>query len=357
MGWGSKDLLSKVFTVKIEKVEGVSGPIIEVSHLHKTFSFLHKKPGLWASCTSLFRPRYKEVVAVDDVSFSIQAGESVAFIGPNGAGKSTLIKMLTGILQPTCGSIRIAGLDPLIDRMRMAMLIGTVFGQKSQLWYHLSPIDTFTLLHRIYELPSLDFKLRLGYLSELFGIEPYLHVPVRKLSLGQRMRCEIVASLLHRPSIIFLDEPTIGLDVIAKQQVRDLLTLLNKQEGITLFLTSHDVGDIEKVTERSIVINQGKLIFDGTADELKKTYITTKIIELIFKEETDTFVCPLGTLLEKTKHSIKIELDTSAQSVEVVLAYALEHFTVLDINILETPLEHIIASLYRGDNHDMVSHS
>lgn len=343
--------------MKIEKKEEIRGPIIEVSHLSKTFSFIDKKPGLLSSFKALFNPQYKYVTAVEDVSFSINQGESVAFIGSNGAGKSTLIKMLTGILQQSDGSIRIAGLEPSANRMRLASLIGTVFGQKSQLWYHLSPIDTFHLLHRIYEIPALDFKMRLSHLTQLFSIEPYLTTPVRKLSLGQRMRCELVASLLHRPSIIFLDEPTIGLDVIAKQQVRDMLTVLNKQEGTTLFLTSHDVGDIEKVTDRTIVINKGTIIFDGTAEQLKKTYVMTKVIELVLEQTTDSFKCPLGAILEKSDHMVKIELDASTDSVQTVLSYALEHFTVLDINIFEPPLEQIIASLYRGNNHDMVRHS
>lgn len=322
--------------------------IIRVDHLVKKFSFKVKEPGLMGGVRSLFSPTYHSVVAVDDISFSVEQGEMVAFIGPNGAGKSTTIKMLTGILHPTSGTIRCLGLEPARDRHQLAYQIGSVFGQKSQLWFHLPAIDTFNLLSRIYELDQNKYKERLQFLVDSFEVAAFLNTPVRKLSLGQRMRCEVIASLLHNPKILFLDEPTIGLDVIAKQQVRDVIKYLNDQEKVTIFLTSHDAGDIETLTTRSIVINYGQIIFDGTTADLRKNYIMTKIVELVIEENTDTFKFEKGKIVERDKHSLKIEVDTSKASIEKLLNYALENFTIIDITINEPPMEKIIGSIYRG---------
>ncbi len=325
-------------------------PIIDVKNLNKTFQVKQKSPGFIAGLRSIIWPEYKTILAVDNISFSVDAGESIAFIGPNGAGKSTTIKMLTGILFPTSGNINILGYDPHKDRSILAYKIGTVFGQKSQLWYHLPPLDTFYLLCRIYELKREVFQERLTYLVNAFEIRSFLNTPVRKLSLGQRMRCELVASLLHKPPIIFLDEPTIGLDVIAKQMIRDVLLHLNQREGVSIFLTSHDAGDIEALTKRTIIINHGTMIFDGSTQSLKKDYLTTKVIELVLEQSVDTFNFPEGKVLERNKHAIKIEVDTSVSTVEKLLAYALENFTVIDISITQTPLEEIIGAVYKGQH-------
>jgi len=213
---------------------------IKVQQLTKTFVTREKQPGLRGSVRALFRPARRETQAVKGITFGVEEGERVAFIGPNGAGKSTTIKMLVGILYPTSGQAQVLGKTPWRERKRLAYEIGTVFGQKSQLWYHLPPADSFDLLARIYELDGVAYRQRLAHLVELFEVGDYLQVPVRKLSLGERMRCEIAASLLHRPRILFLDEPTIGLDVVVKQRIRDLILELNQQEGVTIFLTSHD---------------------------------------------------------------------------------------------------------------------
>ena len=196
---------------------------------------------------ALFSPTYRTVEAVKEVSFTVDEGEVVAFLGPNGAGKSTTIKMLTGILQPSGGSMRVLGLDPSRQRKELAWSIGSVFGQRSQLWFHLPPSDSFKLLGAIYEIDPKTLAARTGELSERFGIKEFFDVPVRKLSLGQRIRCEIAASLLHTPRILFLDEPTIGLDVVARREIRSLLAELNKERQVTVFITSHDMGDIEKI--------------------------------------------------------------------------------------------------------------
>ncbi len=323
-------------------------PLIEVKNLRKVFQIKQKQAGFLAGLRSLVSSRYKEVIAVNNISFSVEEGEIVAFIGPNGAGKSTTIKMLTGILYPTSGTISIFGYTPALDRTKLAYNIGTVFGQKAQLWYHLPPIDTYNLYAHIYELDQNVYKKRLDFLVESFEIQDYLRTPVRKLSLGQRMRCEIIASLIHNPKLLFLDEPTIGLDVIAKQQVRDVIKYLNEEEKVTIFLTSHDAGDIETLTKRAIVINHGKIIFDDSTPRLKKDYITTKIIELVIEGSTKEFSFEGGIILERSKHALKIEIDTTTASIEKLLSYSLENFKIIDINIFEPPLEEIIAAIYRG---------
>jgi len=324
------------------------GTAIKVENLVKTFSILQKRPGFIASVKSFFVPEYTHKAAVDNISFDVTKGDCVAFIGPNGAGKSTTIKIITGILHSTSGKISVLGFDPVRDRMSLAFNIGTVFGQKSQLWYHLPPIDTFQLLSHIYELKPVDFKSRLNFLVKKFEIEHFIKTPVRTLSLGERMRCELVSSLLHRPQLLFLDEPTIGLDVIAKQQMRDLLEYLNKEEGVTIFLTSHDVGDIERLARRTIIVNHGKIVFDDETEKLKTAITSSKVIELVLEESTEDFYFPAGTILEKAAHSIKIQIGSTAKATEQLLAYALEHFTIIDITIHDTPLEQIITQIYQS---------
>ena len=322
-------------------------PIIEVQNLVKIFELKQKKPGFWGNVTSFFNQQIKKSTVVDHISFSVQPGELLAFIGPNGAGKSTTIKMLTGILYPTSGEIKILDLDPAKDRQELAYHIGSVFGQRSQLWYHLCPLDTYNLLSRLYELDQTKYKSRLNFLVESFEIKDLLNIPVRKLSLGQRMRCEIIASLIHQPKIIFLDEPTIGLDVIAKQQIRDVIKFLNKEEHVTIFLTSHDAGDIETLADRTIVINHGKIIFDDRTEELRNKFISKKIIEFITDETFENFNFNNGKVVEKTKHTIKIEIEQGKTTLDELLSYATNNFDLKDINIYEPPMEEIISQIYQ----------
>jgi ABC-2 type transport system ATP-binding protein len=234
---------------------------IEVDNLRKVYT-VNRRTGLFARSKS-------SVVSVDSVSFSVPAGQSLAFVGPNGAGKSTTIRMLTGILTPTSGQARVLGYVPWKERSRMTLKIGAVFGQRSQLWYHLPPSDTFDLLARIYNIAAGDYKKRRNELVERFDLGPLLDVPVRKLSLGQRMRAEVAASLLHKPRLLFLDEPTIGLDIHARQKLRDLIRHWNREEGLTVFLTSHDTGDIESVAQRVVIINHGRVVLDDSVDNLR----------------------------------------------------------------------------------------
>src|SRR5436190_14259172 len=231
-----------------------------------------------------FRRSVSKIVAVDGINLDVPAGQSVAFIGPNGAGKSTTIKMLTGILHPTSGEASVLGFIPWRDRRKLAYHIGAVFGQRSQLWYHLPPGDTFELLARIYRLDRPEFVRTRDMLVDRFDLGPFMQTPVRKLSLGQRMRAEVAASLLHRPKVLFLDEPTIGLDVIARQELRDLIREWNRDEGVTIFLTSHDAGDIEHVAERVIVINHGRVVVDDSVAAVRKKYLGEKILRAQFHE-------------------------------------------------------------------------
>lgn len=298
----------------------------------------------------MLKPEYKEVQAVDNISLQVNKGEVLAFIGPNGAGKSTTIKMLTGILFPSSGEVNVLGFDPATERQKLAYHIGSVFGQRSQLWYHLPPQDTFDLFSKIYELDEVAYRERLKFLVDKFEIGELLKTPVRKLSLGQRMRCEIVASLIHSPKVIFLDEPTIGLDVIAKQTIRDVIREINEKEKVTIFLTSHDAGDVEALADRTIVINHGSIVFDGATIELKQKYIKTKIVELITEDPIDKFYFEGGKVVEQEKHRVQVELDIARNSIDKLLTYATETFNIKDINIYDPPMEEIIAAIYREKN-------
>jgi ABC-2 type transport system ATP-binding protein len=329
--------------------------VIEVQHLNKTFVSREKQSGLAGSVRALFRPTHRETQAVKDISFSVAKGARVAFIGPNGAGKSTTIKMLVGILYPTSGEAQVLGKVPWRERQRLAYDIGAVFGQKSQLWYHLPPQDSFDLLARIYELDQTAYRQRLDHLVELFEIGGYLDAPVRKLSLGERMRCEIAASLLHRPRILFLDEPTIGLDVVVKQRIRDLILELNQQEQVTIFLTSHDAGDVEVLCKRAMVINHGDVIFDDRVSTLKRDYIRSKTISLKLAEPwqgLDRIGCGDGTGVRVLKHKgygVKLEVDTTVVPIEQVIGQLLGCYAVADINVDNPPMEEIIGRIYERE--------
>ncbi|MCL1805907.1 MAG: ATP-binding cassette domain-containing protein [Clostridiales bacterium] len=262
---------------------------INARNLTKTYRTRVKSEGLGASFRALAKPEYKEVEAVKQVDLSVEQGEILAFIGPNGAGKSTFIKMLCGILHPSGGAVSVLGLSPVNERRKLALRIGTVFGQKSQLWLHLPPLDSFTLLAAIYEIGEAERKRRVDELSELFALGDFLRTPVRKLSLGQRVRCEVAASLLHEPELLFLDEPTIGLDVVVKQAIRELILRRNRERGTTVFLTSHDPADIEHLCQRAVVIDHGALVLDSPVDKLKSDNPGTSmenIIAAIFQQET-----------------------------------------------------------------------
>ena len=321
-------------------------PVIEVRDLQKTFRVKEKAPGLSGSVKALFHPEYRSVEAVKGVTLEVEEGEALAFIGPNGAGKSTTIKMLTGILHPTAGDATVLGYNPWRQREQLAFHIGSVFGQKSQLWYHLPPTDTFNLLAKIYELDPDAYRRRRDELVEAFEIGDLLQIPVRKMSLGQRMRCEIAASLLHRPKVIFLDEPTIGLDVIAKQKIRDLIRRANREERTTVFLTSHDAGDIEQLCKRVVIINYGQVIYDDAVYHLKRQHLRTKVISLKLADAWEGLDLPGVRVLKARDYGVKLEVDGAVAATQDVVAALLARYSIADITIEDPPMEDIISSIF-----------
>jgi len=323
----------------------VSGSI-EVENLSKVFKVRARAAGLGAAVRQLFKASTHDVVAVDGVSFTIEKGERVAFVGPNGAGKSTTLKMLTGILHPTGGDARVLGHVPWRDRTRLAYRIGTVFGQRTQLWYHLPAADTFALLARIYDQDRAVHERRLSALVEAFGVGPLLSKPVRQLSLGERMRCELVASLLHGPEVLFLDEPTIGLDVTAKAVIRDLIRDMSLQDGSTVLLTSHDTGDMERVCDRVLVIHRGGLLLDEPITALRKNYIRRKVVTLLTAEEDVRIELPGVTVVEKAPHRTVLEVDVDRTPVEQVVQAALQASRLRDLTVEDPPMEEIVQAIY-----------
>ncbi len=320
--------------------------VIEVKNLSKTFRIKVKEKGLKGSLKSIFKPKYKITKAVDKVSFNVEKGEMIAFIGPNGAGKSTTIKMLTGILYPNSGDIKVMGINPTKDRKKLAYQIGTVFGQKEQLWTHLTPYDNFKFFGAVYDLEPKLVEKRIEEYKNLFELDEFINIPVRNLSLGQRIRCEIAASLIHNPNILFLDEPTIGLDPVVKEKIRSLIKRLNKEQKTTVFLTSHDVSDIEKLCKRVVIVNNGKIVLDDSMENLKYHYLDKKIIEAKMKEKVNLDVTDGITIIKDKDYSLKLEVDTTKKSISDAIKM-LDTDKIIDINISNTPLENIITEIYK----------
>ena len=319
---------------------------IEVKNLKKNFKVKLKEKGFIGSLKSILKPKYKTVKAVKDISFKVEKGEILAFIGPNGAGKSTTIKMLTGILYPDRGKISVMGIDPVKQRKKLAYEIGTVFGQKEQLWTHLTPYDNFKFFGAIYDIPDSVVEKKIKEFIEVFELSEFINTPVRNLSLGQRIRCEIVASLIHEPKILFLDEPTIGLDPVVKENIRTLIKRMNKEYKTTIFLTSHDVGDIEKLCKRVIIINNGSIVMDDSMENLKYNYLNKKIVEAKMKEKINLDDEEGITILKDKGYNLKLEVDTQKKSVADAIKL-LNPDKIVDINISNTPLENIISDIYK----------
>ena len=322
---------------------------IKVKKLSKDFKVKVKGKGFSGALKSMFNPKYKTIKAVKSISFDIEKGEMLAFIGPNGAGKSTTIKMLTGILYPDRGNIEVLGINPTKDRKKLAYKIGTVFGQKEQLWMHLTPYDNFKFFGSIYDLNNSVIEKRIEELRDMFELGDILYTPVKNLSLGQRIKCEIAVSLIHKPEILFLDEPTIGLDPVVKENIRTLIKRMNKEYKTTVFLTSHDVGDIEKLCKRVIIINNGEMVMDQDMDHLKYHYLDKKIIEVKMSEKVN-LDDQIGIKVLKDKgYNLKLELDVNKKSV-IDIIKLLDADKIIDINISNIPLEEIIADIYRDVN-------
>ncbi len=323
---------------------------IKVSNLSKKFRVKVKDKGLKGSLKSVLHPIYKEIQAVDGISFSVEKGEILAFIGPNGAGKSTTIKMLTGILYPEEGEVSVLGISPTNRRKQLAYKIGTVFGQKEQLWTHLTPYDNFKFFGAVYDLPDLKVEERIEQLKTVFELEEFINTPVRNLSLGQRIRCEIVASLIHEPEVLFLDEPTIGLDPVVKENIRTLIKKMNKEYNTTIFLTSHDVGDIEKLCKRIIIVNHGKIVTDDSMENLKYHYLNKKLVEVKLKEPMDLTEAEGITVIKSKGSNLKLEVDITKQSISDALKL-IDADNLIDINISNVPLENIITEIYKEGRH------
>ena len=311
---------------------------VEIRDLRKEFA-LTRWQGL--------RRRLSQVTAVDGITLDVPAGQSVAFIGPNGAGKSTTIKILTGILHPSSGHVKVLGLTPWVERRKLAQHIGAVFGQRSQLWYHLPPADTFELIARIYSLERDAYRQTRDALVDRFALGPFMDTPVRKLSLGQRMRAEVAASLLHRPKVLFLDEPTIGLDAVARQELRDLVREWNSREGATIFLTSHDAGDIEHVAARVVVINHGRVIVDGPVAEVRRRYVSTRIVRAQFHESPRQVDVPGSVMKSQSAYEWVMEIDVSVTPVQEAIALLLQAAPIADIAVEDPPLERVITRIYK----------
>jgi len=321
-------------------------PVVTVQNLKRDFRYARRRKGVLGALGGALFPDYQTIEAVAGISFEIAAGERVAIIGPNGAGKSTTLKMLSGILEPSSGAARVFGLTPWLQRTSLAYRIGVVFGQRSQLWAELPARDSFALLARIYDQAGPAADQRRESLIERFGLGPLLSQPVGRLSLGQRMRCEIAASLLHGPSLLFLDEPTIGLDITAKAAIRDFITDNARESGQTVVLTSHDTRDIELVCDRVIVINQGRIVVDQPTDQLRRRFLSHKLITLHAPLRRVEIDMPGVARRPSEAHLAVFEIDTGVARVEAVIAAALDGGGIEDITIEDPPMEEVIRAIY-----------
>jgi ABC-2 type transport system ATP-binding protein len=321
--------------------------VIEVEKLHKEYRVAVHHPGFWGSFRNLIEHRYDVVRAVDGISFEIAKGEFVGFIGPNGAGKSTTIKVLTGVLEPTSGSVRVSGREPRAERIEHVSSIGVVFGQRTQLWWDLPVIESYELLRSIYAIRAAEYGEQLERLVSMLEIEALLHTPVRKLSLGQRMRCELAAALLHSPPLLFLDEPTIGLDVVAKETIRAFLAAENRDRQTTILLTTHDLVDIERLCRRMLLIDRGRVVYDGEFSAIRRRFGASRRMRVEFDGPAPESL-PDGVVVEERapeRLTLRFRRDT-IPSGELV-SWLSARTSILDLAIEELPIERIVAAIYR----------
>jgi ABC-2 type transport system ATP-binding protein len=327
----------------------VNGPVVRVDRLTKVFRSFRREEGLAAALKSLVHRTATETVAVADVTFAIAPGEMVGYIGANGAGKSTTIKMLTGILTPTSGEVVCNGFVPFRERTRYVATIGVVFGQRTQLWWDIAVVESFRLLKEIYGLTDARYRERMALFDRVLGLNAYLHQPVRKLSLGERMRCDLAASLLHSPPLLFLDEPTIGLDVVAKANVREFLQEINRREGTTVLLTTHDLSDIETLCRRVIVIDHGRLLFDGALSQLRDRILPVTSIVFDVKRPPDPAELSIDGLRirEVGLHRYRVDVDRRVTAPATVVKEIVNRFEVADLSIEEPEIEEVVQRIYR----------
>jgi ABC-2 type transport system ATP-binding protein len=322
-------------------------PVITVENLVKTYSVSERRPGTWGALTSLVHREYREVRALDGVSFDIEPGELVGYIGPNGAGKSTTVKVLSGILVPSGGAVSVLGRVPWRDRIQHVAQIGVVFGQRTQLWWDLPVTESFDLLGEIYRVPPAQYRQTRDELVEIMELAPLLDTPVRQLSLGQRMRCDLAAALLHRPRILFLDEPTIGLDAVAKLTVRGLIKRLNRDQGLTVILTTHDMDDIESLCSRVILINQGRILLDGTLDHMRRMVTSERRLVIILGDETTWIDGVDAQVLHRDGPRLTLSFDPESISAAQLIGDITSRYAIRDLYVENAPIEEIVAQIYR----------
>ncbi|MFH0773132.1 MAG: ATP-binding cassette domain-containing protein [bacterium] len=322
---------------------------ISVSHLSKHFRIYKKEPGLAGSVRSFFHRSYEISKAVDDISFSIEQGELIGFIGPNGAGKTTTLKCLSGLIYPTSGAISVLGHTPFDRNYEYLRSISLVMGQKSQLWWDLPPMESYLLFKEIYDITDSHFKKTLDELVDLLELKDILQVQVRKLSLGQRMKCELAAQLLHRPKILFLDEPTIGLDIVMQQKIRSFIREYNKKYNATIILTSHYMDDVKELCQRIIIINHGKLLFDGSLADIITKHTQRRRISIVFEKEVSRSELEKhGSLISYDGYNAVMEIpkDTAPSAA----AFLLSHYPVADLTIEEPQIEEIISTIFSSSS-------
>jgi len=321
-------------------------PIIRTHDLRKTFRTPKRRPGVGGALLTLFSREYEDKVAVRDVTMELEAGELVGYIGPNGAGKSTTIKMLTGILVPTSGTIEVSGLVPYERRNENARNIGVVFGQRSQLYWDLPLIESFELLRAIYSIPRDRYERNVRRFKEMLEMEPFLRTPVRQLSLGQRMRGDFAAAMLHDPRIVYLDEPTIGLDVVAKEAIREFVRHINQDHGTTIILTTHDLADVERLCRRIILIDKGTIIYDGGVEHIKEQYGTHRTLILTLTEPHPNPVLEGAEIESNDRGLVRYRFDRRRVRADQLIREATQRYELRDVSIEEPDLESIIRRIY-----------
>ncbi len=321
-------------------------PIIQTHELRKVFRSVKRTPGAAGALRTLFSRTYVDRVAVDGVTMSLEAGELVGYIGPNGAGKSTTIKMLTGILVPTSGDVRVNGLVPYAERKKNARNIGVVFGQRSQLYWDLPLVESFELLRAIYSISQAMYRRNMAEFTELLEMGDFLNTPVRQLSLGQRMRGDFAAAMLHDPRIVFLDEPTIGLDVVAKEAIRTFIARVNAERGTTFILTTHDLADVERLCRRIVLIDDGRVIYDGLIDRIKDQYGTHRTLVVTLCEPAAAFAVAGADLESHVGDVVRLRFDRKTTSADALIRRVAESYCVTDVSIEEPELESIIRRIY-----------
>lgn len=329
-----------------------TAPVISVRDLNKSFKVYRGRRGFLGAISNYFSNNYKIVQAVSHISFEVNQGEILGYVGPNGAGKSTSIKMLTGILTPSSGEVLVNGFNPNQQRKQNARQIGVVFGQRTQLWWDLPLLESFELLRHIYRIPLSQYEHNLKLFRDLLDLDEFIHTPVRQLSLGQRMRGDIAAALLHNPAILYLDEPTIGLDVVAKERLRNFIRVINREEGVTVLLTTHDMTDIEQLCRRLIIIDKGRLIYDGSLDDIRQRYgkFRTLVVDLELGYEGGPLQVAFAEEIRAKGNRRWLQFNRDAISAAKLISQVAAHYPLQDLSLEEPEIENIIRQIYEGEH-------